>query len=312
MRYGSGVPRPFRFGVMTGGPSRGRSWLTSLTRWEQLGYTSLLVIDHVDNAAGLVASLSAAVCTTTKMVVGPLTAAIDFRHPVLLCKEIATLSMLWPGRVELGMGAGWLERDYTRLGLPLESAGRRIDRLREGVLVVRQLLDGGTVTFRGEHFAVQEASLGARWTGPLPLILGGGGRKMLRLAARHADIVSLNPQMRSTRAVWNSATLTATREKARYVMSEAGERADHLELAIVVYHAFAEPTARDVEFVSRSLGIDADEVRESPHCLVGDAQTMAASLVDLREALQTSYVIVTEENAELLAPVIDLLRRIDP
>jgi probable F420-dependent oxidoreductase len=304
------VPRPFRFGVLTGGPTRGRSWLTSLTRWEELGYTSVLVIDHVANSAGLIASLSAAVCSTTHMIVGSLTAAMDFRHPVLLCKEMATLDMLWPGRVEMGVGAGWLAQDYSRLGLQLESAGRRIDRLGEGVIVIRRLLGGGgPVTFHGQHFDVRDASLGLSWTGSIPLVLGGGGRKMLDLAARHADIVSLNPQMLSTRPVWNSATLDATREKSRYVISAAGDRADHLELAIIVYHVFPRATANDIATASRSLGIDGDAVAESPHCLIGDAPTMAASLLALREDIGTSYIIVPESEADRLAPVIDLLKR---
>jgi len=296
---------------MTGGPARGRLWLNSVLDWERLGYTSLLVTDHVDASAGLVASLAAAVSHTSRMIVGSLTAAIDFRHPVLLCKEMATLNRLWPGRIELGLGAGWSQRDYSQLGMKMDPFRCRLDRLREGVAIVRQLLGGAPLTFPGEHFDLQDASLGTSGAGAIPLILGGGGRQMLALAAAQADIVALNPQMLSTGPVWNSATLDSTRAKTRYVMTTAGERAAELELAIVIYHLFSQPTDEDVAFASRSLGIDTAAVADSPHCLFGDASAMATTLLARREDLNVSYVIVTDTSAEQLAPVISLLREQD-
>ena len=172
------------------------AWVASARRAEELGYDILLMPDHLGSQLSPIAALTAAAVATTRLRVGSYVFANDYRHPLVLAREVATLDMLSGGRFELGLGAGWNTTDYRKLGLPYDPPPRSIDRLTEAVPLIKRLLAGETVDHEGAHYRLSGAHVGpAPVQRPRPpLLIGGGGPRMLRLAAREADIVALQPQ----------------------------------------------------------------------------------------------------------------------
>ena len=159
-----------------------------------MGYSGLYLPDHFGDQPGPIAALMAAADATTTLRVGSLVFDNDYRHPVVLAKEAATIDLLSDGRFDLGIGAGWLVSDYEQAGIPYDPAGTRIDRLEEALSVIKGLFTGKPFSFTGKHYSIKEME-----GSPPPIqkphprfLLGGGGRRMLRLAAREADIVHVN------------------------------------------------------------------------------------------------------------------------
>src|SRR5947207_14304512 len=188
--------RPFRFGVVAeSAPSR-EAWIELVRRSENLGYATFLLADHYVNEFPPIAALMAAADAASTIHIGSLVFDNDFRHPVVLAKEVATLDLLSGGRFELGLGAGWKLPEYEWAGIPFNPPGVRIDRLAEAVRVLKGLFADGPLTFSGRHYAI--AGLDGQ-PKPLqrphpPITIGGGGRRILSLAAREADTVSLIPR----------------------------------------------------------------------------------------------------------------------
>ncbi len=187
--------RPFRFGVEMKGPLEGRSWADTAREVEALGYSTLFVPDHFHSGLGPITAMATALAATTSLTVAPLVMACDFRHPAVLAKEIASIDLMFPGRVELGLGAGYNPLDYSRSGIRMDPPGRRVSRLMEYVRVLRLLFSGELVSFDGEEYQLQEIEgtpLPATPGGPKILVAGGGPR-LLRFAGAEADIVGVNP-----------------------------------------------------------------------------------------------------------------------
>ncbi len=152
--------------------------------------------DHfVDTDLAPMVALSFAAAATTTLRIGMLVLGNDYKHPAVVAKEAATLDVLSDGRLEFGLGAGWMTADYDALGLPYDSPGVRIDRLGEALAVVKGAWGDGPFDFAGDHYTITAYDgLPKPVQQPRPPILvGGGGRKVLRLAGREADIVGINP-----------------------------------------------------------------------------------------------------------------------
>src|SRR3954466_10169006 len=186
--------RPFRFGVQVTGPADAAGWVEQARRVEALGYSILTLPDHFTSQLAPLPALAVAAAVTTTLRVGALVHANDYKHPVVLAKELATLDVLSGGRVEIGLGAGWYEPDYRAAGLPFDPPGTRVARLVEGIAVLKAALAGGPCSFAGAHYTVAGYE---GWPVPVqrphpPLLLGGGGRRVLTLAAREADIVGID------------------------------------------------------------------------------------------------------------------------
>ena len=185
---------PFRFGIVSEVTTR-EEWVALARRSEALGYSTLLVGEHPSfGGTGPIAAAMAAAAATTSLRVGWHVLANGFRNPVLLAQEAATIDVLSGGRLKLGIGAGWLRTDYDALGIPFPPPGVRVDRLAEAIPLIKRLLGTEAVTHTGAHYQVQDLDLMPK---PLqhphpPLFVGGAGRRMLSLAAREADIVSLD------------------------------------------------------------------------------------------------------------------------
>src|SRR5450631_1248337 len=187
----------FRFGVQLSKADSGPAWRATARKIEDLGYSTLFIPDHFEDQLGPLVALTVAAEATTELKVGSLVFGNDYRHPVVLAKEIATLDLLSGGRVEFGLGAGWMTTDYEQSGIAHDTSGTRIGRMEESLTIMKSLWSTGACTFAGEHYTVTGAvgaPLPHRRPHP-PIIIGGGGRRVLGIAAREADIVGVNPSL---------------------------------------------------------------------------------------------------------------------
>jgi probable F420-dependent oxidoreductase len=232
--------RPFRFSVMASSAPDGAAWTALARRAEALGYDAFMVPDHLGRQLAPIAALATVAAATTRIRIAPFVFANDFRHPLILAGEAATLDVLSGGRLLLGLGAGWRVTDYRQLGMRYDEPRIRVDRLIESVGLVKRLMAGEVVTHDGPHYRLDRARLA-----PLPvqrphppLIVGGGGPRMLRFAAREADIVGLLPQFDPRgRPIVAQATDAATRAKAALVREAAGDRWPAIDLNVLVFFA---------------------------------------------------------------------------
>ena len=302
--------RRFRFGAQLSFAGSGPEWAAKARKVEALGYATLCVPDHFDDQLAPLPALAAAAAATSSLRLGTLVLANDYRHPLLVAKEAATVDLLSGGRLELGMGAGWLQRDYDQSGIACDPPGVRIDRLTEGLAVVKGLLAGGAFSFRGKHYEITRhpgTPLPVQRPRP-PILVGGGGRRILSLAAREADIVSVNFDLRSGSLgphLGATATADATAERVTWVREAAGDRFDDLELS---YTAYLTMVTGDRHAVAAGLGsgfgLDADQVLAMPNFAIGTVTQIAGELERRRDELGFSYVVVGGECHEAMAPVV--------
>jgi len=307
------MTHPFEFTLQCHVPADRQALVVLARRAEDLGYSMLTVPDHVDDDLGPIAALTAAADATETIGLGALVLCNDFRHPVVLAKEVATLDLLSSGRLTLGLGAGWKTTDYEGLGLPLDPPRVRIDRLAESVAVLKGLFADEPCTFVGEHYEV--TALDGRpkphQRPHPPFLIGGGGRRILELAAREADIVGLNialPTGVIDASAGPSASARATDEKLAWIRAAAGDRFDELRFHARVHLAVVTDD-RDglAEAVAPGLGLTSDEAKESPHALAGTVDEMADQLESRRERWGISMIGVGSEVMDDLAPLVALL-----
>jgi probable F420-dependent oxidoreductase len=314
------MARPFRFAVQSFSAASAVEWRERAKRAEALGYSALHLADHVigpgpaiaetnhpvQGLAAVPAMMCAADATRT-LKVGCRVFCIDYQHPAVLAKQAATIDLLSDGRLELGLGAGWLRAEYEALGLRFDPAPVRFARLAETVRAVRALFAGQEVALDGEH--VKLTGFAGAPPRPLPpLMIGGGGKRVLSLAAREASIVSLNFNNRSGVIGADgvrSSTADATAQKIAWIRSAAGPRFPGLELEIGAYFTFVQPGAEAIAAsMGQSLGLTRDEMLRHPHGLFGSVDAVCAELERRREAYGISYVTVFDQALEAFAPVV--------
>lgn len=313
----------FRFGVSINAGTSAAQIAATARRIEELGYYSLLWQDHYagpgpamsaaqhppQNIASIPAAAVAAQATTA-LVVGFRVLCIDYHHPVVLAKEIATLDLLSCGRVEAGLGAGWMASEYAAMGIAFDPAGVRIARLAEAIAVVDQCLGGGTVAFSGDYFRVRgfDGSPAPTQRPRPPIAVGGGGRRVLELAARAADIVSVNLDMRSGRfdgEAIASSVEDRMAQKAGWIRRAAGSRADALTIELGAH--FVAITNDADAALEAMLGLPSDVGRRHPHALVGSVEEICDVLEERRSRYGVSYITIQERVAEAFAPVVERL-----
>ena len=305
---------PFRFGVKLRHCDNAEEWRTRVRRIESLGYSSISTPDHLGPQLAPLIAATAAACATTRLRVGTSVLGNDFRHPVVLAKEAATLDLLCEGRFELGLGAGWLESDYRALGTAMASPGSRIERLEEAISILKACFAGGPVSFEGRHYRVEEleaAPLPVQPGGP-PLLIGGGGRRLLGLAAREADIVGINPTAAGgtpSAEMDLDATAEATDRKVDWVRQAAGSRLGRIELCMQVLciEITDQRSEADAALARRFAAVPLDRAREIPSAWTGSLEQVGDALEAQRERWGLSYWIVPQHVVEELAPLIDRL-----
>jgi len=302
--------RPFRFGAQVAGASSAAEWVATARRVEADGYATLFMPDHLDDQWSPAPALAAAAAATTTLRIGTMVLDNDFRHPVVVAKEAATLDVVSDGRLELGLGAGWQHRDYLQSGIAYDAADTRVERLSEALVVIKSLLGGDRCSFAGRHYTVTDLIGAPR---PVqrphpPIIVGGGARRVLTVAGREADIVSLNFDLRSGvigPAVGPSGTAAATAAKLGWVRDGAGPRFADIELSVRVFIAVVTDQRADVAAgLATGFGITPEEVLGTPHLLVGTIDQIVDDLVRRRDELGLSYVVFSGGALDDMAPVV--------
>jgi probable F420-dependent oxidoreductase len=298
-----------RFSIQIPDAGDRRAWIEKVRRAEGSGFYSLSVPDHLGALLPQLAPVAALACAAE--VSSRLRLAItvfdnDFRHPVMLAKEVATLDLLSEGRVDLGMGAGWLEEDYTTSGIAtFDEPATRVSRLFESIALLRELFTGETVTFAGEYYDVQGfRSHPVPVQKPIPLMVGATGRRMLRFAAREAQIVSVLLPPRP-----GGGRREAFHRQLAWIEEAGGRERD---LAIGVRIPWGEVVTAGEERAAAErmgvrLGLSVDEVLDSPFVAVGDLARVKDRFVELHERYGVTYVTLSEGLAFQLAPVIEEL-----
>jgi probable F420-dependent oxidoreductase len=303
-------PRRFRFAVELQRPLDGMSWADS-ARWvEDAGYSTLFVPDHFDEGLGPIAAMASAATATTALGIGSLVLAADFRHPVVLARELATIDLLSEGRLEMGIGAGWKSTDYTTSGIAMDPPGVRVSRMIEAVAVLRGLFAPGPFSFEGEHYQIRELDgtpAPHRLGGP-PLLIGAGAPRMLRYAGEHADIVGVNPSIHSGEIDGDAARdAQADRidRKLEWVRQGAGDRFDELELnAWWAVAAITDDAHGLAQELAPAFGTEPDGLLDSPMVAVGTIGEIAEQLERRRQRWGYSYHVVPGDQAAEFAPLV--------
>jgi probable F420-dependent oxidoreductase len=309
--------RPFRFSVGGGEPLSARALAERAHRAEALGYTTYAISDHLLNTLAPNVGLAAIAAATETLRIGHFVLNNDLRHPAVLHQELASLDVLSEGRLEIGIGAGWNEPEYKASGIPFEPVPTRVSRLEEAVTILKGLFGDAKYSFQGTHYSITEMDGRPK---PVqsphpPILIGGGGKRVLRLAGREAQIVGFAPRIGAKVGGFQSCTFEATREKLQWVKEAAGARFDEIELN--TYPAFRpasvtnEPRKAAEELLKRinereASGLTVDELLDSPHVFIGTVNQLVAKFTRLRDELGISNVMVGSGLTDF-APVVERL-----
>lgn len=304
-------PRRFRFGIQLSTAANSVAWADLAREAEDLGYATLFVPDHFGDQLAPGPALVAAADATRELRVGTLVLDNDYKHPVVTAKEMASVDLLSDGRLELGLGAGWMASDYEQSGIPMDSAAERVDRLEEGIAVIKGLFAPGPFGFTGKHYQVSDldGQPKPRQAPHPPLIIGGGGPRVLALAGREADIVGINPAIRSGRvdgAAARDGAAEVTDRKVAWVKAAAGARYDDLELTMLTFLCtVTDDRAGTLANVAPLFGLDPDGLAAYPHAWVGSVDEIVEDLEAGRERWDVSYLVVQgADNMRSMAPVV--------
>jgi probable F420-dependent oxidoreductase len=305
------MTKPFRFAVQTSSAPDGKAWREKAKRIEGLGYSTLYIPDHFGDQWGPIVGMTIAAEATTSLNVGALVFDNDYRHPVVLAKEIATLDLASEGRVEFGIGAGWMKSDYDESGMAYDRPGVRIDRMVEGLAVMKQLWREGSASHQGEHYTITNAQGHPRPASPgttPKIVIGGGGRKVLSIAAREADIVGVNPNLSAGYVgpeVAASSKGDLYRERIQWIREAAGDRFDDLELQCLTFMVqFTDDRQGAYENLAPLFGLTPEEAMDVPIALAGTVDEIVETLQRRREEYGFSYVVVHEPEMEQFGEVV--------
>lgn len=281
--------KAFRFGVTTGGKTTRAEWVALAQRVEELGYSSLQLPDVMGASLPTLTGLAVAAAATTKLRVGSFVFVNDYRNPALLAREIAALDLLSDGRVELGLGAGNWPTDFQGLGIPFDPSGVRVSRFTEGLSIIKQFFTGETVNFSGKYYTMKDLHPTPK---PVqqphpPIMMGTGGRRMLTLAAREADIIM---------PVGFDAPLE---EKVGWIREAAGERFEHLELSSAAFGI----QITDSPVPPQPVWQGGIPIKERPMT----TEQVVEYLLEQREKLGFSYFYLQETQLENFVPVVERL-----
>ena len=302
------MTRPFKFGAKATRAASGAEWAEIARKAEDLGYSSLQIDDHFDGQLAPMPAMMAAAAATSSIKVGTLVAGVDFRNPVVLAKEAATIDVLSDGRFVLGLGAGWSAQDYAISGITQDRADVRIERLGEAVQIMRGLWGDGTFSFAGEHYSVAEVDGLPKPTSSIPILIGGGGQRILTMAAQQADIVGVNPKI-VARSInprsMATAAADATDEKLSWVRAAAGERLADIELSMQVFVTVVtdDPTGM-AERLGPAFGLPPEVVLTAPYFQIGSVDQIVTNLQEIRERWGISYIAFQPDATDAMAAVV--------
>jgi probable F420-dependent oxidoreductase len=305
--------RSFRFGIQASKANTRDLWVDLARRSEGNGYSCLTMPDHFDDQLAPVPALMTAANVTTTLRVGALVWDNDYKHPAVLAKELATMDVLSDGRLELGIGAGWMISDYEQMGIPYDSAKVRIDRFVEGLKVIKGAMAEGPFSFSGDHYTITNYNGTPKpIQGPCPpILIGGGGKRVLSIAAREADIVGINATMSAGvvgQHTFSTMTAEVVDEKVAIVREAAGARFNDIELNVRAFLVNITDDAKQAASgIASMLGVEQQMVEQSPFALVGPTSKLIEDLLERRERWGFSYIIVGADDVDSFAPVVAAL-----
>ena len=286
------MPRSFRFGVVAAYAPSHSAWVTTARKAEELGYSTLLMPDRT--TGGLltpIPALAIAAEATSVLRLGSYVFANGYRHPVLLAREAATLDLLSDGRFELGVGAGVSPEEFQHMGLPFPNAGARVNQLEETIQLLKLLLTEETVNFSGKYYTVSDLKGGIKpvQSPHLPLLIAGAGERMLKLAAREADIIAIGTKIS---AQGRDPSDPSLEQKIAWIKEAAGPR--DLELSQAIY---------DLEITDSKSALPAQTggwvVAKRPY----STEQAVELLLEQRERYGFSYLQIQAAQMENFAPV---------
>jgi len=308
--------RPFRFGIKVATdpgdiPTR-EAWTVLARKAEDLGYATLSIADHFTNEYLPIAALMFVADATRTLRIGSCVFDNNYRHPMLLAKEVAAIDWLSGGRFELGLGAGSLRVDYDQVGLQFDRPGVRVQRLAESVSLLKQFFTQDSVTFAGNYYRVTDlasAPKAAQRPHP-PIFIGGGGKKLLQLAAREADIIGIEARLKDDQGGNdpNERTEAALGQKVALLREVAGERFAAIELNYgfrkIILTEDRQQVAEQFARERAETGVTAEQVLADPYLFIGTVEQMVETLQRRREQFGISYLQVFFQDMEAFAPVV--------
>jgi probable F420-dependent oxidoreductase len=283
------------------------AWRDQARAAEALGYSTLYVSDHLDAQFGPLVATTVAAEATSTLQVGFGVLNNDLRNPVVLAKEIATLGLAAEGRVEVGLGAGWLRSDYEEAGIEFDAPAVRVGRLAESLAVMKALWSEGRATFAGTHYTVRDAVCDPRPASPPRVIVGGGSRRILTVAAENADTVGVNTSLASGQKggdLASQATFDHFDRCLAWVREGAGERFNLIELQIVAFATRIVASRRAAARTATMLGLPGEDALELPIALIGTEDELCERLLERRERWGFTNIVVQGEAMESFAPVV--------
>ncbi len=314
---------PFRFAVQATNAASAREWRDTVRKVEDLGYSTLFLADHYLGPGPAqkvartprqdlapIAAMAAAAMVSETLRIGCRVFCIDYHVPAVLAKEAATLDLLADGRLEMGIGAGWSETEYNAIGLTFDRPGRRIAKLAEVVSLIKAHCSGDELDCSGEFVHVRGYAGRPR---PVqrphpPIMIGGGGPKVLTFAGREADIVSMSSVPFVARDSDGLDPHAVAQRRIGIVAAAAGERFSHLDVESSPYFtAITDDTEAALAAAAEATGIAAEVLREHPNVLIGSLETVAQTLHSRRESLGVNYVTVQQNQIETFAPLVERL-----
>lgn len=313
--------RPFRFLIDTTEHLDGPALAAFARRAEALGYSALMIPDHLLGSYAPIPFLTTAAAATETLRVGAFVFNNNLRHPAVLAQDLATLDRLSGGRLEVGLGAGWNKPEHDATGLPFEPVGTRVAKLAEAIEVFQGCFGEERFSFAGEHYTITDYDAQPK---PVqrphpPIFIGGGGRRLLTLAARKAQIIGLSPRIAKDHKGLPtldlpSVTAAATEEKLGWIRAAAGDRFAELELnsypgpgpMILTGDARGEAGRRADKLSERTgVRLTVEEIMESPHVFIGSRKELTQKFIDLRERFGISSFLL--DDMETFAPIVEEL-----
>ena len=318
------MSKPFRFGVQSFNADSAEDWAGQVRRAEELGYSTFHLADHIlgpgpalekanhpEQNLAAIPAMAYAAAVTRSINIGCRVFCVDYHLPVVLIKSAMTIDKLSGGRLEFGLGAGWITEEYQALAITKDEPRVRIDRLADVIEGVKAFCADGMADLTNETIEWKDFSGVPKPLSRPPIMIGGGSPRILRLAGREADIVSLNFNNRSGMIGPDgvgTSTEEETRKKIRWVQEGAGDRFDDLEIEIGAYFTFVmDDPAPVLGQFAQMFGLSEDEMSRHPHALFGSADAICDELERRRELFGISYITVGKDNMESFAPIVDRL-----
>jgi probable F420-dependent oxidoreductase len=317
------MTKPFRFGYQTFAPDSAATWRDMARKAESYGYSTFSLADHYlgtgpateaaahpHQTVAAVPAMMAAAGVTETIKIGCRVFCCDYHHPMVLAKEMATIDLLSDGRLEAGFGAGWVASEYEALGIPMDRPGVRIDRMVEYVEMSKQFFAGADLDYRGKYVHVVDTA--GMPASPQPggpkIMIGGGSPRVLGIAGRLADIVSINFDNSAGKLGEHglaSGTSGGTTDKLQWIRDGAGERFDDIEIEIGAYFTtVTDQTEATMSATSAAVGMTTEALAAHPHTLIGSVDQICEKIIERREKYGISYVTVGRHALDDFAPVV--------